>query len=86
MSRSNWKGPYVKPNYLNFKLLQDKEKHLYLMSRNSEILPKFVGIDFKIYNGKKYFTFIPTNSMIGHKFGEFVPTRAKFNFKKKSKK
>lgn len=86
MSRSNWKGPYVKPSYLNLEQSNDKKKPIYLTSRNSDILPKFVGLEFKVHNGKKYVTVNVLNTMVGYKFGEFVPTRARFNFKKKSKK
>lgn len=85
MSRSKWKGPYI-----NFKQLVNinsiKKQHVYLISRNSEIIPKFVGLTFKIHNGKEYIEITVIDSMIGHKFGEFVFTRAKFTFKKKTKK
>jgi len=87
INRAKWKGPYVQYNYLNLQQVDDnKKKPKFLMSKNSEILPKFVGLDFKIYNGKKYVDLTIYDTMIGHKFGEFIPTRAKFNFKKKSKK
>jgi len=51
--------------------------------RNSIILPKFVGITFKIYNGKIFSNLTISDEMIGHKFGEFVPTKKKNSFKKK---
>lgn len=85
MSRSKWKGPYINPKHLNLKKANPK-KNVYFMSKNSEIVPKFAGLDFQIYNGRKYIDISVIDSMIGHKFGEFVPTRAKFVFKKKSKK
>ena len=56
------------------------------ISRNSEIIPKFLGSTFKVYNGKKYIDLIVTENMIGHKFGEFSFTRANFTFKKKIRK
>jgi small subunit ribosomal protein S19 len=86
MSRSNWKGPYVNSEYLkNVDLL--KKKHTILeMSRNSEITPKFLGLTFKVHNGKSYTEISITEEMVGHKFGEFSPTRAKFSFKKKKSK
>jgi ribosomal protein S19 len=84
MARSKWKGPYTVPK--NFKTNHIK-KQLSLMSpRNVEITPKLIGLTFKIHNGKEYQEIIITENMIGHKFGEFTFTRAKFSFKKKKKK
>ena len=85
MSRSKWKGPYINPRYLK-ELKNIKKQHVCEMSRNSEIIPKFVGLTFKIHNGKSYTEVTATNSMVGHKFGEFVFTRSKFLFKKKKSK
>lgn len=81
MSRSKWKGPYT-----NIKIEKKKSYKLLIASRNSEIIPKFVGKTFKIHNGKTYFDVKITKEMIGYKFGEFVFTRSVFSFKKKSKK
>jgi small subunit ribosomal protein S19 len=44
-------------------------------SRRSTILPQFVGLTFGVYNGKKFIPVMVTENMIGHKFGEFSPTR-----------
>lgn len=85
MSRSKWKGPYINPT--NIKTINNSEKqHTYLITRDSEIIPKFVGLTFKIHNGKNFVEIIINDSMIGHKFGEFAFTRAKFSFKKKKSK
>jgi small subunit ribosomal protein S19 len=86
MSRSNWKGPYVNSEHLkNVELL--KKKHTVLeMSRNSEIIPEFLGLTFKIHNGRNCTEVDVTEAMVGHKFGEFSPTRGKFSFKKKKSK
>ena len=82
MSRSNWKGPYISPKYIkNFKKNQKN-----YMSRNSEIIPQFINLIFKIHNGKNFIEITVTEDMLGHKFGEFVFTRSNFEFKKKSKK
>lgn len=80
MKRSKWKGVYVKPeNY--------KKPSTYLkVSRNSSIVPKFLGQTFKIHNGKSFKEVIVTKEMLGHKFGEFSKTRLDFTFKKKKKK
>jgi len=80
MSRSKWKGPYIQTTSLEQKTTK------YKISRNSEIVPKFLGFTFDIHNGKSYSEIIVTNEMIGHKFGEFVSTRSKFYFKKKKSK
>lgn len=85
MSRAKWKGPYVNPKQL-VQFNNIKKQHVYIISRNSEIIPKFLGLTFKIHNGKEYIELTITDSMIGHKFGEFAFTRAKFVFKKKKSK
>jgi small subunit ribosomal protein S19 len=46
-----------------------------IWSRRSTILPQFVGLTFGVYNGQKYLPVLVTENMIGHKFGEFAPTR-----------
>ena len=85
MGRSKWKGPYIETVLLkpsNIKQKTDK----YKASRNSEIIPKFLGTTFDVHNGKSYSEVTVTNDMIGHKFGEFVCTRSKFYVKKKKSK
>ena len=79
MSRSKWKGPYI--NLINFK--PKKNKKIQEISRNFEVTPRIVGFTFKIYNGKNFSSITINDKMIGHKLGEFVPTRARFEFKKK---
>jgi small subunit ribosomal protein S19 len=87
MTRTKWKGPYVETKLLinSQKLLSKSKKILKTISRNSEIIPNFIGMTFNIYNGKKFINLTVTEKMIGHKFGEFSPTRKKFYFKKKIK-
>ena len=46
-----------------------------IWSRRSTILPQFVGLTFGVYNGQKHIPVIVTEEMVGHKFGEFAPTR-----------
>ncbi len=78
MARSVWKGPFV-----DVHLLQKAEKVraagrnevIRSWSRRSTILPQFVGLTFGVYNGKKFIPVLVTEDMIGHKFGEFSPTR-----------
>ncbi|WP_168463875.1 30S ribosomal protein S19 [Wolbachia endosymbiont of Ctenocephalides felis wCfeT] len=80
MSRSAWKPPFCHPSVLK-KVKSALSKGLIHMaikthSRASVILPNFLGLKFAVYNGKDY---IPVNvndqNMIGHRFGEFSPTR-----------
>jgi small subunit ribosomal protein S19 len=78
VARSVWKGPFV-----DVHLLQKAEKVraagrnevIRSWSRRSTILPQFVGLTFGVYNGKKFIPVLVTEDMIGHKFGEFSPTR-----------
>lgn len=78
MNRSIWKGPNV---FIDFEI---KSHKIIFISRNVRITPMFLGLNFKVYNGKKYINVLVVESMIGHKFGEFAPSRASFVFKKKS--
>jgi len=76
--RSVWKGPFVDGH-----LLQKADKVrasgrnevIRTWSRRSTILPQFVGLTFGVYNGRKFIPVLVTEDMIGHKFGEFSPTR-----------
>ena len=53
------------------------------MSKNSIILPSFVELTFRVYNGKVFAIVKIINEMVGHKLGEFVSTRKQFSYKKK---
>jgi len=78
MARSVWKGPF-----LDGYLLKKAEKSrgsgrnevIKIWSRRSTILPQFVGLTFGVHNGQKFIPVLVTDNMIGHKFGEFSPTR-----------
>lgn len=87
MSRSKWKGPYLQKQLLvDFLKKKDtKKKEIYTYSRNSEIIFPFIGFTFNIHNGKDFIKTKITKEMLGHKLGEFSPTRKKFSFKKKKK-
>jgi small subunit ribosomal protein S19 len=80
MSRSKWKSPYIESTIWH--QIHEKKKHLKIFSRNSYILPQFINLNFKVHNGKSFINLSITKNMIGYKFGEFVPTRKKFSFKK----
>ncbi len=78
MSRSVWKGPFV-DGYLLKKADAAREtgrsEVIKTWSRRSTILPQFVGLTFGVHNGRKFIPVLVTENMIGHKFGEFSPTR-----------
>ena len=78
MTRSVWKGPFVDGSVLK-KAAKVRESGrnevIKTWSRRSTILPDFVGLTFGVYNGKKFIPVLVTEHMIGHKFGEFAPTR-----------
>lgn len=86
MGRSKWKGPYINPEFLKESNTEKNQQKTLIVSRNSKIVPKFLGLTFNIHNGKNYTELTITEDMINHKFGEFSFTRAKFSFKKKNKK
>lgn len=78
MTRSVWKGPFL-DGYL---LKKAKKVHesgrneiIKTWSRRSTIIPNFVGLTFAVYNGKKFIPVFVTEDMVGHKLGEFSPTR-----------
>ena len=78
MSRSSKKGPYVQPVLL--KRVQEmnetgEKKMLKTWSRSSTIFPDFVGHTFAVHDGRKHVPVYVTEDMIGHKLGEFAPTR-----------
>lgn len=93
MKRSQWKGPFIKYIILKKFLNTNKNKKRlgatqFIKSRNSTILPTFLGSTLGIYNGKKYISINIVNEMIGYKLGEFSYTRNRFlkSKKKKTKK
>jgi small subunit ribosomal protein S19 len=78
VARSVWKGPFV-DGYLLKKAEKARESGrndvIKTWSRRSTVLPQFVGITFGVYNGNKFIPVLVTEDMIGHKLGEFSPTR-----------
>ena len=77
MSRGIWKGPFVHPSLLKKvdKLKSGNKKPIKTWSRNSTIIPEFVGYSFLIHNGKNFIPITISEEMVGHKLGEFSPTR-----------
>lgn len=79
MSRSTKKGPYVAPKLL--RKVEEMNKNgekivLKTWSRSSTIFPDFVGHTFAVHDGRKHVPVYVTEDMVGHKLGEFAPTRA----------
>ena len=78
MSRSLKKGPFVEAKLLK-KVEKTKasgdRKAIKTWSRSSMIIPEFVGLTFAVHNGKKHVPVFITEGMVGHRLGEFVPTR-----------
>jgi len=79
MSRSVHKGPFV-DGYLLKKAevvrSSGRNDVIKTWSRRSTILPQFIGLTFGVYNGQKFIPVLVSDQMIGHKFGEFSPTRS----------
>jgi small subunit ribosomal protein S19 len=79
VTRSVWKGPFV-DGYLLKKAenarSSGRKDIIRIWSRRSTILPQFVGLSFGVHNGQKFIPVLVTENMVGHKFGEFSPTRS----------
>ncbi|NOX20961.1 MAG: 30S ribosomal protein S19 [Nitrospirae bacterium] len=78
MPRSLKKGPYVDPKLLKKvqKMIESGDKKIIkTWSRRSTIIPEFVGFTFAVHNGNKFIPVYVTENMVGHKLGEFAPTR-----------
>ena len=78
MSRGIWKGPFVHPSLLkkvDKQKDQPKRSPIKTWSRNSTIIPEFVGHSFLIHNGRTFIPITISEEMVGHKLGEFSPTR-----------
>ena len=89
MARSVWKGPFVEESVIKKVDKQKSEtnkKPIKIWSRKSTIIPDFVGISFLIYNGKKFIPITVSEDMVGHKLGEFAPTRSFFGHTPADKK
>jgi small subunit ribosomal protein S19 len=78
VARSIWKGPFV-DGYLikKAKVLMESGRRdpIKTWSRRSTVIPDFVGVTFSVHNGRKFIPVSVTEEMIGHKLGEFAPTR-----------
>ena len=78
MARAVWKGPFVEESLIKkVEKLKDEtnKKPIKTWSRKSTIIPDFVGFSFLIHNGRKFIPLTISEDMVGHKLGEFAPTR-----------
>ena len=78
MSRSVWKGPFIEKSLLkkiDEARASGKNMVIKTWSRRSTILPNMIGLTFGVHNGRKFIPVIISDQMIGHKLGEFAPTR-----------
>jgi small subunit ribosomal protein S19 len=80
MTRSVWKGPFVDLYLLKKAEVAQgegsKRKPIKTWSRRSTVVPQFIGLTFDVYNGKKFIPVTVSDEMVGHKLGEFAPTRS----------
>lgn len=78
MARSLYKGPFIDLHLLN-KVEKSRKNNDKTMiktwSRRSTITPEFIGLTFAVHNGRKFIPVYVTENMVGHKLGEFAPTR-----------
>ena len=89
MSRSVWKGPFVEESLIKKVEKQKtdpKKMPIKTWSRKSTIIPEFIGVSFLIFNGKKFIPVTISEDMVGHKLGEFSPTRTFFGHTPADKK
>ena len=78
MPRSLKKGPYIDIKLLDkidAAIESNNKKPIKTWSRRSMITPDFVGLNFDVHNGRKFETVFVTETMVGHKLGEFAPTK-----------
>lgn len=89
MARSIKKGPFIDDHLLNkVKKAKDEgsRKVIQTWSRRSDIIPDMVGLTFAVHNGKKFIPVFVTENMVGHKLGEFSPTRTYYGHSAGKKK
>jgi small subunit ribosomal protein S19 len=78
MARSVKKGPFIDDHLqkkVSSSLANNDRKLIKTWSRRSTVTPEFVGLSFAVHNGHKFVTVFVTENMVGHKLGEFAPTR-----------
>jgi len=89
VARSIKKGPYIEENLLRKVDVEggaSSKRVIKTWSRRSTIIPEFVGCTFAVHNGKKFIPVFVTENMVGHKLGEFAPTRTYYGHGSDKKK
>jgi small subunit ribosomal protein S19 len=88
VARSIKKGPYVEASLMRKVESTESGSHKVIKtwSRRSTILPDFVGMTFAVHNGKKFIPVFVTENMVGHKLGEFAPTRTYYGHSSSKRK
>ncbi|PSS22031.1 hypothetical protein M430DRAFT_34047 [Amorphotheca resinae ATCC 22711] len=86
LARSVWKGPNIVPLPIVRPAPGQKVPPIKTQARSATILPNFVGLKFQVHNGKIYHDVTITEDMVGHKLGEFSPTRKRFTYKQSKNK
>ena len=89
MPRSLKKGPFVDEHLMKWVNRAKDGSHkgpINTWSRRSTIIPEMIGLSFAVYNGKKFLPIFVTDNMVGHKLGEFSPTRTYHGHTSKDKK
>ncbi|KAN0119639.1 mitochondrial ribosomal protein S19 [Hyaloscypha variabilis] len=86
LARSVWKGPNIVPLPIQRVAAGQKVPPIKTQARSATILPNFVGLIFQVHNGKIYNDVEITEDMVGHKLGEFSPTRKPFSYKQSKNK
>lgn len=86
MSRSSWKPLYINNDFIEQKKVNKEHEDIVLFNRATVLTKQMVGLKLQVYNGIRFFPLNVTNDMLGHRVGEFAPTRKKPIPKKKKKK
>ncbi len=89
MSRSLKKGPFIDGHLakkVDVAVAEKSKKPIKTWSRRSTIYPNFVGLTFQVHNGKEFINVYVTEDMVGHKLGEFSPTRTYYGHGEDKKK
>ena len=89
MARSVWKGPFVEESLIKKvekNKLDPKKMPIKTWSRKSTIIPEFIGVSFLMNKGKKFIPDTISEEMVGHKLGEYTPTRTLFGHAPADKK
>jgi ribosomal protein S19 len=83
MSRVNWKPIFLHPEFMYQQKKVQNQEDIVLTNRATVLTKQMIGAKLHIYNGIRFFPLLVTSEMLGHRVGEFAPTRKKLVQKKK---